>query len=190
MPRRSSLEQLPERILAQVNFMLTEGKWSLDQIVDYLAKAGHPKSRSAIGRHSRNIEEYAKEIRESRQITDALVRDLGESAVQGKQGRLLVETSRAVAFELLMKVKKGDVAIEPKDLASIGKGLAEMGRALRYDQDFEEKVRAQVAREEREKAANEAADSAGAAMKEAGLSEDSVKFWREKFLGVRKPKAE
>jgi hypothetical protein len=181
MSRKSSIDELPERILAEINLMLAEGKWTLDQIVDYLSEAGHPKSRSAVGRHKQDIERVAGRLRESRQITDALTQELGEAAAQGRQGRLLVEMARTLVFDLLMKLQRdGDDALEPRDVAFLGKGLAELGRALRFDQDFETRIREQVAKEEREKAAK-VADTAA---KKAGISAETRKTIERDILGL------
>ena len=69
-----------------------------------------------------------------------------------------------------------------RDAAFLGKGLAEMGRALRFDQDFETKIREQIAAEERQKAAN----VAGKAAKKAGISEASRKEIEETILGLKR----
>ena len=59
---------------------------------------------------------------------------------------------------------------DTKDIANLGKGLAELGRALRLDQDYETKVREQIAAEEQAKAVA-AVERVG---NEKGLTEDVV----------------
>jgi hypothetical protein len=81
---------------------------------------------------------------------------------------------------MLEKLAGGDGTMTPKDAMMLGKALAELGRALRFDQDFETKVREQVAKVEREKAASTAATAAT----DAGATEDQVAFIRAKILGI------
>lgn len=181
MGKKSSIKTLPDKILNQVNFMLGEKGWKIDQVVAYLEEAGHPRSRSALGRYKQNLDQVASKLRESREITDALARELGDAATQGKQGRLLVEMARSVVFDLLIKLQEAEnAAIDSKDVAMLGKGLAEMAKALRYDQDFETKIREQAMQE----AKTQAADAAANVAQQQGLNSDQVAFLRSRILGV------
>lgn len=180
MSQRSSLTQLPEKILAQVNFMLTDGGWTIADVVEYLSEAGHPKSKSAVGRYKLKLDRVAVRLRESREITDALVRDLGEASAQGKQGRLLVEMARSLVFDLLMKLQDEEAELDTKDVAFLGKGLAELGKALRLDQDFEDRIVERAAKEAREAAAAAVQETVG----EMGFDEEQAAFIRAKILGV------
>lgn len=186
MPRRSSLKSLPPQVLDQINKMLVDGEWTIDQVVEYLADAGHPRSRSAVGRYRVDVERQAARLRQSREMTEALGRELGDAALQGKQGRLLVEMSRNLVHDFLDRAADNPDGLDAKDIAALGKGLAELGRALRFDQDFETRLRDQIAAEEQAKARKAAADTAGEALAHAGLTAGQVKFWREDFLGVRR----
>lgn len=181
MSRKSTIKTLPDTVLARLNFMLAEGVTTLDDVVAWLDEQGHPRSRSAVGRYKANLDKVAARLRESREITEALTKELGSAAAQGKQGRLLVEMARGVVFDLLMKIQDSDgEGISSMDVALLGKGLAELGRALRFDQDFETKVREQVAKEERQKAAETVVEAA----KSQGLTAEQAAFIRGKILGV------
>lgn len=152
MAQKSSLKKLPDTIRTKVDAMIKEGEWTIDEIVRYLDEAGHPKSRSSVGRYVQNIEKVGAKLRQSREITDALVSELGDSSAQGKQGRLLVEMARGLVFDLMMKLQESEnVTLDTKDVAFLGKGLAELGRALRLDQDFETKIAERVVQEASEK---------------------------------------
>jgi hypothetical protein len=177
--QRSSIKSLPDAVRAQVDFMITEGRWTLDEIVDYLAQAEHPRSRSAVGRYKQKVDQVAAKLRESREITEALVRELGPAAADGKQGRLLTEILRKLAFDTLVKqMEAGEeaAALEPGDFFFLAKALKEMASANRLDQDFETKVRQQV--HER------AAATATEAVKAAGLSDEVAQQIAQKILGV------
>jgi len=178
------MDTRPPAILAQVNFMVAEGEWTIDDIVAYLADAQQPRSRSAVGRHAQKVEKAARRLRESRQITEAVVAEMGDAAVAGKQGRLLVEITRTLVFDMLDKFEDG--AMDPQSVAFLGKGLKDLAAAARHDQEFESKIRAQVAQEEREKAlaAVEEVAAEAVANNEPGFSAETVDAIRRQIMGV------
>ncbi|MEQ8346167.1 MAG: DUF3486 family protein [Sneathiellaceae bacterium] len=182
MARISKIEaDLAEADLAEFRRLLATGRLTIDSLVTWLEGRGYEISRSSVGRYAQNFEQVAQKLRQSRQVTDALVAELGDAASQGKQGRLLVEMTRSLVFDMLMKLQvEGAGGLDPKDTMMLGKGLAELGRALRYDQDFETKIRQQLAAEIRQEAAAEAEVTA----QEAGLSADVVAQIKSKILGV------
>lgn len=157
MGRKSSITSLEPRILAQVNFLLTDGDWTLDQVVDYLKDAGpgQARSRSALDRYRQKIAAKADRMKQSREVMEVLGRELGNASLQGKQGRLLVEMTRIQVFEFLDKLMEEGGRLDAKEIALLGKGLAELARAGRFDQDFEEKIKAAALEQlKREAAAN------------------------------------
>jgi len=192
MVPKSTIETLPEDVLGRLNSMIGKGRFTVDQLAGWLDEQGHTRSRSAVGRHSKGYRFIAAELRQSREITEALVAELGEAATQGKQGRLLVEMVRSLVFKLLVKLQKIEAsdenvsAIDSKDVQQLGKGLAELGRALRFDQDFEEKIRKQVQEEERAAAAGRAETAIAAASVEHGfkLPPEALRTIREQIYGI------
>lgn len=184
MPRKSTVTALlPPADLRDLNEKIGSGKYTLDELVEWLAERGYTISRSALHRHGVDVRRVAEKLQQSREVTQALVSELGDAAAQGQQGRLLVEMARSIVFDLLMKIQtaEGGEPLSTKDVANIGKGLAELGRALRFDQDFETKIRDRVAQEEREKAADAAVEAA----QSQGLDEEQAAFLRAKILGVK-----
>ncbi|AUG53928.1 hypothetical protein CSC3H3_15285 [Thalassospira marina] len=190
MASKSKIEtELSEDDLKDFRHLMATGRCSIDGLVDWLGKRGYEISRSSVGRYSQNFERVAARLRESRKITEAVTTELGEAAVQGQQGRLLVEMTRTLVFDLLIKLQEaqdsedGDGAeISAKDVMMLGKGLADLGKALRQDQDFETKVREQIAAEERKKAADIVEQAASKAGK--GLSRAAVDSIKAEILGV------
>lgn len=168
MARKSSVTaMLPPADLKDLNGKIGSGKYTLDELVEWLAERGYTISRTALHRHGVNVRRVAEKLQQSREVTQALVSELGESAAQGQQGRLLVEMARSIIFDLLMKIQgaadenNGDVPLTPMDVAFVGKGLAELSRSLRFDQDFETKIREQAAKEADARMAK-SVDAAGA----------------------------
>lgn len=146
MPRKSTVTALlPPAELRDLNEMIGSGRYTLDGLVEWLAERGYTISRSALHRHGIDVRKVAEKLQQSREVTQALVSELGESAAQGQHGRLLVEMARSIVFDMLMKIQAaedGAVPLTPMDVAMIGKGLAELSRSLRFDQDFETKIQA------------------------------------------------
>ncbi len=180
MPQISSIEQkLSDEQRAQLNAIIGKGGSTLHDLMAYCEETfGVEISQTAMHRHRTKIEADAKALRETRMIVEALGKELGESSTLGEQGRLLVEMVRALAFDMLRKVREEGDTLSPKDIAMLGKGFAELGRALRFDQDHEIKIREQVAIEEREKAAT----AVGDAGKKAGLSDEAIEEMRRRVM--------
>ncbi|MDG3442460.1 phage protein Gp27 family protein [Nitrospirillum amazonense] len=189
MSKASTLKALPPAVLAQVNFLIGDGGWTIDQIVDYLSEAGHPRSRSAVGRHAQRINAVAEKLRQSREITEAVVKEMGPAAADGRQGRFLVEVLRNLVGETLMRrVTAGgeEDAFDAEGFMLLAKALKDMSAATRYDQDFDLKSRKAHA-EEVARIAKEQAESAASEATNRGMSDDQVDFIRAKILGVKLP---
>ena len=169
MGRKSSLRRLPPEILQEVNRLLSEGRATLAEILEHLRGMGvETVSLSALGRQKQRIDKVAVKLRQSREMTEALVREIGPSVVEGQQGRLLVQTLRDLVFDhLAARVEEGDVD-DPKAL---------MAQANRLDQDFEAKVRERVQKE----TVKAVEDSA----REAGLSAETVEAIKGRILGIK-----
>lgn len=184
MAQKSRIEtDLSDEDLSKFRRLLASGRLSIDALTTWLDAKGYEISRSSVGRYAKSFDQVARKLRESREVTDALVAELGEAAAQGKQGRLLVEMARSLVFDFLMQAQSNDIALDPKSAMMLGKGLAELGKALRLDQDFETKIREQAAKEALERAAQELDEAAQAATAagEAGLSAERIAELRRVF---------
>lgn len=148
MGRKSSLRRLPPEIFQEVNRLLSEGRFTLDEILEHLRNMGvDTVSRSALGRQKQKIDKIAAKLRQSREMTEALVKEIGPSVAEGQQGRLLVQTLRDLVFDhLAARVEEGDLG-DPKSLMALARTLKDMAQANRLDQDFEARVREQVEKE-------------------------------------------
>uniref|UniRef100_UPI003AAB6E15 phage protein Gp27 family protein n=1 Tax=Bilophila wadsworthia TaxID=35833 RepID=UPI003AAB6E15 len=84
MGRKSSLRRLPPEILQEVNRLLSEGRATLAEILEHLRGMGvETVSLSALGRQKQRIDKVAAKLRQSREMTEALVREIGPSVVEG-----------------------------------------------------------------------------------------------------------
>lgn len=179
MARKSSIKTLPPEILAEINELLTEEKATIDEIVAHLDYLRHPRSRSAVGRYKQQIDKVAEKLRRSREISQALVKEIGPAVAEGKTGRLLVEVLQSIVFDHLMHKAESDTPgtdMESQDFFFLAKALKEMAAAHKIDVDRELKIR--------EEFAKEAAKTAGAAAKKAGISEAARRRIEEEILGL------
>ena len=185
MPRRSSVDSLPQEILDRVLAMLGDGGWTLDEVVEYLDKAGHPRSRSALHRKQQTIAQVSEKLKKSRDITKALVEEMGPNAVEGQTGRLLVEITQSLVFKHLTdqldaeetEGEEKPEAPEPIDLMRLARTIKELTQAQKLNAERELKIRQETAAQ--------AADVAEDAAVEAGLTAERAREIREKVLGIR-----
>ncbi|PIW30401.1 MAG: hypothetical protein COW30_02515 [Rhodospirillales bacterium CG15_BIG_FIL_POST_REV_8_21_14_020_66_15] len=171
--------------LREVKKLIETGKATIDDLKAIVDGFGHDISRSSLGRYKQQVDRMGERMRRLREYSEVLAPEMSDAIKQSKQTRMLVDLVQGLLFDLVDKLETGEGA-DSKDIALLGKGLADLSRTLRLSQEFEKEIRETIAKEEREKAA----DAAGERMTEAGLSADQVKFWREEFLGVRKSKDE
>ena len=169
MGRKSTLRRLQPEIQAEINRILSEGRLTLDELLEHLRGIGVEGVRSALGRQKQKIDKIAAKLRQSREMTEALVREIGPAVEEGQQGRLLVEVLRRLVFDHLEKRLTSEDE-ESQDIDNQGffflaKAIKEMSQANRLDQDFEAKVRERIQKETEKKldaaASRAAAESSG-----------------------------
>lgn len=182
MGRKSSLRRLSPEILQEINRILSEGRLTLDELLEHLRGMGVDTiSRSALGRQKQRIDKVAAKLRQSREIVDALVEKAGPSARRrGNQGRLLVQMLRKLVYDhleaQLLEGEDGE-GLDNQGVFFLAKSLKEMSQAARLEQDFEAKVRERVQKE----TVKAVEDSA----REAGLSAETVEAIKGRILGIK-----
>jgi len=137
----TSLEDDDRQALDQ---LIVGGKLTLMALLEWLGERGYDISRSALHRHVSKVERMGAKLRQSRAMTEALVKELGPDATEGKQGRLLVEVLRTLVFNHLSAQIGGDddaAGLESRDLSFLAKALKDMASASKIDLDRELKIR-------------------------------------------------
>lgn len=179
MGRKSTVRQLQPEVLKEVNHLLSEGRATLDEILSHLRKLGvDDVSRSALGRHRQQFEKIAAKLRQGREMTEALVRDLGPNAAEGKHGRVLVEIMRNLVNDFLFEQMGDGATADPKTLQSLARTAKELSQALRLDQDFELKIRERVEKETLAKLDDAAKQATGEAMPPKAALEHIKRIYR------------
>jgi len=177
--------KLSEEDKKALNKMIASGQHTLDSLLEWLNGLGYDIKRASLGRYSKNVNELGATLRESRVVTEALVKELGPDVAEGKQGRLLVEVLRNIAFDLM--IKDGEDFNE-QSIFFLAKALKDMAGANKIDLDRELKIRESVAREMVKELGKAVEDAVAGG--EPGLKGKRLEALKEKFLGVRKPNAE
>jgi len=179
MAQRSSIKRLPAPLRAEVDRMLAE-ETTLDTIVEWLAERGETVSRSALGRYKRAFDALTLRMREMREVSQSFVREIG-AVPEGQQGRLLVELLQAILY----KVAAGHAAeggeTTALELSRFARAVRDLEATATIGTDRLLKVRAEVATEEREKAAKAVEE----AVSSQGLTAEQAGFLRAKILGVK-----
>lgn len=190
MGRKSSLRRLPEEILEEVNRLLSGNRATLDEILSHLRGLGVDQvSRSALGRHKQRLDKVLDRLRQSREIADTIAQKLGPDAVEGRQGRALVQLLSALAGDYLMRrLDSPEDDMEAKELMALARAVKDASQASRYSQDYELKIREQVEKEVKSKLEAAARQAAGQAEDESG-GNASAKASFERIMAIYRGEA-
>jgi len=178
MARPSSIDQLPRDVREIIGQLRMNGV-TIDSILDKLKELDVDVSRSALARHTQKIDAIAERVRESRAAADAIMDRLGAST-DNRQARLNIELMHASLMSLLAGEDGDDVVLSAQDAMFLGRALKDLASASKLDQDREIKLRDEIARQERQKAAEKAEDVA----RSNGMDAKQVAFIRAQILGV------
>ena len=173
---RSSIERLPDTLREAVDAAIADGA-TIDEITARIRGEGGACSRSAVGRHAKNVRDLIRQQHEADRATEAWVRALGERA-EGRAGPILIETLRTLALATMAHLSQREEPASPEELGRLALALKRI--------EGTDKLRI-----ERERAAAMAAPGAGQpAGRPAGrkgLSPETVAAMREAILGRPRP---
>lgn len=158
MGQKSSIEtELEEEDRKALDQLIMSGKWTLNGMLEWLGEKGYGTiRRSSLHRHVQKTERVGAKLRESRVMTEALVKELGPDVTEGKQGRLLVEVLRTMVFDHLSKQMEGGegaVGFDAQDFFFLAKAMKEMAGANKIDLDRELKIREEAEKKTKAEAA-------------------------------------
>ncbi len=173
MPQRSAVEVLPKEVKEWLdNYLADNGFKDYQSLSDELKGRGFVISKSAVHRYGQKFEDRLASLKmvteQSRAIVMANPDD--DNSVNDALMRLTQEKLFGILLELEVDPTKVNVS-------SLVRNVAELGRASVTQKKYAEEVR----QRERERAA----DLAGEMGKAQGMGDEDVRFWREKFLGVK-----
>lgn len=188
--RPSSIDVLPEQIHAEIGRLRTQG-CTIDQIVAHLQTMhGATVSRSAMGRHVKSLDRVAEQIRRSREVATALVRQLGD-APESETARLNIELMHSAILDLKLRVADDDDQVDaegkqallgnPEGIMMLSKAIDHLARAQKSNLDFVAQVEKRIA----ERTKVEAAASVEKVTKARGISAETSEAIKAAIFGVQ-----
>ena len=135
-------------------------------------------TKSTVGRYSKWMDEIGKELKESREVAEVWTEQLGPMP-EGQLGQLVNQILRTLSFDLSLVVKRashGDLSLkEAPMVAEMLKDLALTTQRLEKASSESVKRTAEIRRQEREAAAEDAAKEA----KKIGVSDVGIDALKE-----------
>ncbi len=191
MSRPSSIDQMPEEIRAEIGRLRTQG-CTIDAIVQHLRSYyGRAPSRSALGRHIKGMDALGEKMRRSRQVAEALVRELGD-APESRTARLNIELLHSAILDLHMRLADGEEVDEegraalggnPEGAMLLAKALDHLAKASKTNVDFVAAAEARAVA----KAKREASTAVDAIAREKGLTKDTIAAIKAGIFGIKVP---
>lgn len=175
MGRQSTIKQLPDAVREEVDRMVRDDGWTIDEITDRIQELGGDASRSAVGRYVKSAREQMEKYREAQAIAQTWVKKLEEEP-SGDVGQLLIQMMHTVSFSTLSTMGDDEDGATPKDIHLLARAIKDIAGAEKINLDRELRTRREVARQ--------AAEEAGSAGAELGLSAEQNAALRERILGM------
>ncbi|HEX2882276.1 MAG TPA: DUF3486 family protein [Polyangiaceae bacterium] len=177
--RPTSITKLPPELRAELDRLLVGGAHTLREVTDHLRSMGAGVSKSAVHRYSQDMEEVARDIKATREMANAIGRELAE-VPNGDAGRLIIESLHGLLLQARRQLATGD-EIELSDLAHLTRSCKDLQLAFKANVQVEMAVRDRTLRE--------AAEAAAKVGKAQGLGDDAIQEFRDRILGIPKETA-
>lgn len=185
MPRKSSIETLPPDILEQLQAMLRDPRCiQLDivaRINAVLAEKGHEDrvSKSSLNRYSLRMDRVGEKLQQSRAMAEMWIAKLGAQP-QGQVGHLINEILRTLAFDMSLQLQ--DIS-DPEAMPGVVEMLKDLSLTMmRLEKAASDNVKRE--KEIRDQAKQEAANEAGKALANRGMTADGVEEIKKRILGL------
>ncbi|MEW5687221.1 MAG: phage protein Gp27 family protein [Pseudomonadota bacterium] len=174
----SSIDRLPEELRSQIAALRRNGR-TIDEIRDHLEQLDVTVSRSALGRHVKSLAEIGDQIRRSETMAKFVVDRFGEES-DDRLARANMRILQGALLEILTEDRVDDdgqpVTLSPAEAKELSLSLQRLVSAQRMDADRELRLKAEFAKT--------AAAAAEKAMKQQGMSADTIQLVRHAVLGT------
>lgn len=184
--RRSKIDLLPEEIRRELDAKLRDGRLTQQEVLDYInelieqsqlptdEKEQLKISRSGLNRYSTQMETIGKDLRELREVSNALVAQLGDKPT-GDVSRMILEIGRTQLFKAMMSQSSS----EEMDIGMIKDAMLAAQRleaAAMHSHKREKEIRQLFAAE--------AAEAAEKVASQQGLTAEGVAALKREILGI------
>ncbi len=184
--RRSKIDLLPEDIRKELDAKLRDGRVTQQDVLDYIndlidqsqlpsaEKAELKLSRSGLNRYASHMETIGKDLRELREVSNALVAQLGDKPT-GDVSRMILEIGRTQLFKAMMT----NSSKEEMDIGMIKDAMLAAQRleaAAMHSHKREKEIRQLFA--------EEVAAATEKVAKTAGLTAEGVALLKREILGI------
>lgn len=177
----SSVDKLDAEVRELIAQLRIDKGWTIDEIRARLVEvgAGHI-SRSALGRHVRELEDVSADLKQTQIYAEALAREAG-----GKGGSQLLDMNsqllQANMFKLLLASQDGEgIQLSPKEAKEFSEALRNTALMRKTELDVIERAEKRAG----EKATKAAAEKAVDVARSKGLSKEALEDIRKGVLGL------
>jgi hypothetical protein len=187
MGRKSSIDRLEPEIKAYIQAMLASGSMTLDELIADLRErwpaqsgSGELPSRSALHRYGSKLDRRLTAIRASTEAAKLIQAHAGDDKL----------------FEAILALQEADEIGEDGEKADPGERVALLSKAAKNIATLTrssinlKEFQAKVEEATRRKLLAEQEANLQEVAKAQGMDDDQVNFWKEKFLGIPKPKGQ
>lgn len=177
-PRASTVEQLPEEILDEINRGLNDRTLTQEEIRARANEKGANISVGAMNRHSQKVAKISAQLRMQREAAKSVFKDLED--VDGDAGRLVLESVQSLLLEAYVQFAESDDAT-PKDLVNLSAAAKNIQHGLKLNAETKQKIREQARLEALQEAAAQVEKSGPA----QGMTAKTVDAIKRDILGIR-----
>lgn len=152
MGAKSTVKRQPPAIREEIH-RLREAGATLDEIIAHLKTFDLDRvpSRSALGRYTQEIARIGDRLRHSREVADALVRQLGD-APESRLTQLNIELAHTTVLKILSGSEDGEpVELSPEDAHFVARTIKDLSSAAKTDADNILRLRREIEAEQKRK---------------------------------------
>ena len=180
MPKRSKVSQMPQAIQDWLEGALAVNGFSqFEALADECTRRGYTISKSAVGRHSLDIQETLAAVKASTQAA-LLIEKQANDEGNSLSGAVMTMVNTQL-FEIMLQLQRAGQAQDPESraliLAKIATPMAQMTRALQSQKTFNDAARAKFL-------ALEAAAEKDNAVGKKGMDIETLRRVREQVYGI------
>lgn len=177
MGRKSTIARLPPEVRELIGELRRKGR-TLDEIMEHLRQLDVEVSRSALGRHTKQLDAIADHMRKSQDMARALTERFGDDGI-GDMARLNLQIAHGLLMRLMYSEDGEEIKLDPKEAMFLTSALKNVTSASKTELDRATKVRSEIAAR-----AEAVAEETVSALKKAGMTAETYDKIRANILGV------